>query len=80
MATRLLAEHFGPQGKPKHPYATREQALREVNRHPSRAMSTYVCPVCSAWHVGRTPKPAGEPRGKRARRKAEKARRRSMAW
>ena len=48
--TRLLAEHFRPDGKPKQSYRTEAEAKRAAYAHNR---DHYRCRFCGGWHIGR---------------------------
>jgi hypothetical protein len=71
--------HLNPKGKPKKSYPTKEAAEAHRLNHqrtlhsqgiPHR-VSSYKCPQCNMWHVGRTPGPSAEWLAKKRARKHE---------
>ncbi|WP_370325274.1 hypothetical protein [Euzebya sp.] len=59
---RLLPQHFGPEGTPKRPFDTKDDARQWLHDHGLKA-AIYRCTVCPAVHIagvhkGHTPSPA----------------------
>lgn len=48
--TRLLAEHFRPDGKPKTAYPTQTEAQRAAHAYGKRW--AYRCGFCGKFHIG----------------------------
>lgn len=52
---RLVAEHFGPKGKPKRRFASIEEAARfRAATTGMKRKRIYQCTVCDSWHLGGT--------------------------
>jgi hypothetical protein len=52
---RGRSSHTTMTGRPKVPYATRDEAAAIARRLAARdgvTMSVYRCPTCARWHVG----------------------------
>lgn len=57
--TRLVAEHFGPRGKPKRAFDTLAAASEfRRNTNGTKRKRIYRCGVCGAFHLGRKQKAA----------------------
>ena len=50
MKTRLLGEHFRPDGKPKQSYRTEVKAYDAAKLH---GKTYYRCSFCGKWHIGK---------------------------
>ena len=50
------SQHMSKRGKPKHGYATRDEAETariEMTYKTGYAFKLYRCPVCDAFHIGK---------------------------
>lgn len=52
--TRLIAEHFKTDGKPKRGYPSRAAAIKAAKHLEQRGqvIDTYQCTFCKLWHIG----------------------------